>query len=89
MFQAINTKILLVILAALVTIGGLVYRHNVIAEREAEAAAKTAALLAQQQKEAAEQKRKYDEDMRKADEARGKSKAFNDGGTKTWQHYIP
>ena len=79
---AINTKILLTILAALIAIGGaLVYqRHRM---------AKTAAILEQQQKKA-EQQKERDKEFRQQverDKKNHNSSAADEG--KTWQKYIP
>ncbi len=88
MLKAINTKLLLAILAALTAIGGaLTYqRHEA---KAAAAAAKAAAILQQQQKEAEERKAE-DEAFRlrvEADKKKHNSAAANEG--KTWQKYIP
>ena len=82
MLTAINTKILLAILAALLAIGGaLAYQRHEIA--------KAAAILQQQQKQA-ELQRERDEAFRQQverDKKRHSSAAANEG--KTWQKYIP
>ncbi|MGC1870809.1 MAG: hypothetical protein WA700_07615 [Acidobacteriaceae bacterium] len=79
---AINTKILLTILAALIAIGGaLVYQRHQMA--------KTAAILQQQQKKA-EQQKERDKAFRQQverDKKNHNSSAANEG--KTWQKYIP
>jgi Flp pilus assembly protein TadG len=89
MLNAINTKILLAILAALTVIGSaLVYQRRQSAEAAA-AAAKAAAILQQQQKEAEAQKER-DEAFRKRVEqnkARHNSAAAHEG--KTWDTYLP
>ena len=89
MLNAINTKILLAILAALAVIGSAVaYQRHQSAEAAA-AAAKAAAILQQQQKKAEEQKAR-DEAFRKQveqDRARHNSAAAHEG--KTWKTYLP
>ena len=89
MLNAVNTKILLAILAALIAIGSAVaYQRHQSAEAAA-AAAKAAAILQQQQKEAEEQKMR-DEEFRKKvaqDRARHNSAAAHEG--KTWKTYLP
>ena len=89
MLKLINTKILLAILAALVAIGSAVIYQSHEAHKAAEAAAKAAAFLQQQQHDADEQ-RKRDEAFRKQveqDKKRHTSAAANEG--KTWKTYIP
>ena len=88
MLNAINTKLLIAILAALTVIGSAVLyqRHE---SAKAAAAARAAAILQQQQKEADEQKA-HDEAFRKQVEksrARHNSAAAHEG--KTWKTYIP
>jgi len=88
MLKAINTKILLAILAALVAIGGLLIHQNHVNEAAAAAAARSAAILQQQQKEA-DAIKKEDEDMRhRVEENKHKSRAWNRGGSST-NGYIP
>lgn len=88
MLNAINTKLLIAILAALTVIGSaVVYQRHESAK--AAAAAKAAAILQQQQKEAEEQKAR-DEAFRKQVEqnrARHNSAAAHEG--KTWKTYLP
>ena len=89
MLKAINTKLLLAILAALVAIGGALTFQRHEAAKAAAAAAKTAAILQQQQKEAEERKTE-DEAFRhrvEADKRKHNSAAAHEG--KTWQKYIP
>ena len=82
MLKAINTKILLAILAALTAIGSAaIYQSH--------EAYKAAAILRQQQHDAEEQ-RSRDEAFRKQveqDKKRHNSAAGNEG--KTWKSYIP
>ena len=82
MLKAINTKILLAILAALTAIGSAVIYQS-------HEAHKTAAILQQQQHDA-EQRNKEDEAFRKKveqDKKRHNSAAGNEG--KTSKSYIP
>lgn len=81
MLKAINTKILLSILAALIAIGGLLAYRNHVAEQAAADAAKTRLLLQQQRKEADQQKQDDEEFRRKVEAEKHKSKAFNRGGS--------
>jgi Flp pilus assembly protein TadG len=89
MLKAINTKLLLAILAALTAIGGALTYQRHEAAKAAAAAAKAAAILQQQQKEAEDQ-RQRDEAFRQrveADKEKHNSAAAHEG--KTWQKYIP
>ena len=89
MLKAINTKILLAILAALTAIGGtLAYQRHETAKAAA-AAAKAAAILQQQQKEADEQKAAGEAFRQRVDADRKKhsSAAVHEG--KAWRTYIP
>ena len=84
MLKAINTKILLAILAALTAIGSAaIYQSH--------EAHKAAAILQQQQQQHdAEERNKEDEAFRKKveqDKKRHNSAAGNEG--KTWKSYIP
>ena len=84
MLKAINTKILIAILAALTTIGSAVIYQS----HEAHKAA--AILQQQQQQHDAEERERQDEAFRKKveqDKKRHKSAAGNEG--KTWKSYIP
>jgi hypothetical protein len=89
MLKAINTKILLAILAALSALGGAVAYQRHETEKAAAAAAKAAAILEQQQKDA-EGLRTRDEAFRQQVEQNKKrhnSAAAKEG--KTWQNYVP
>jgi len=89
MLKAIQTKILLAILAALVAIGGALTYQRHEAANAAAAAAKAAAILQQQQKET-EKWKAEDEAFRQRveqDRKRHSSAAAHEG--KTWQKYIP
>ena len=82
MLKAINTKILLAILAALTTIGSAVIYQSHEAHK--------AATILQQQQHDAEERNKEDEAFRKKveqDKKRHNSAAGNEG--KTWKSYIP
>jgi Tfp pilus assembly major pilin PilA len=89
MLKAINTKILLAILAALTAIGGALTYQRHEAAKAAAAATKSAAILQQQQKEAEERKAENEAFQRRveADKRKHNSAAANEG--KTWQKYIP
>ncbi len=56
MLKAINTKLLIAVLAALTAIGALLVHNNRVNEKAAADAAKAAAILQQQQKAADEAK---------------------------------
>jgi type II secretory pathway pseudopilin PulG len=89
MLKAIDTKILLAILAALIAIGGAVAYQRHETEKAAAAAAKVAVSLQQQQRNA-EEREKLDEAFRQRveqDKKKHNSAAANEG--KTWQKYIP
>jgi hypothetical protein len=89
MLKAINTKILLAILAALTAIGGALTYQRHEAAKAAAAVAKAAAILQQQQKDVEDQ-RQRDEAFRQrveADKKKHNSAAAHEG--KTWQKYIP
>ena len=82
MLKAINTKILLAILAALTAIGSAVIYQSHVAHK--------AAAILQQQQHDAEERTKADEEFRKKvkqDKKRHNSAAGNEG--KTWKSYIP
>jgi len=89
MLKAINTKILLTILAALVAIGGTLAYQRHETQKAAAAAAKAAAILQEQQKEADEQKAAAEAFRQRVDADRKKhsSAAAHEG--KTWRTYIP
>ncbi len=89
MLSAINTKILIAILAALTVIGGAVMYQRDQAEKAARAAAKAAAIL-QQQKNDADKQKAEDEAFRKqveTDRKRHNSAAAHE--SKTWKTYLP
>jgi hypothetical protein len=89
MLKAINTKILLAILAALSALGGAVAYQRHETEKAAAAATEAAAILQQQQKDAEEQ-RDRDEAFRQQvekDRKQHNSAAAHEG--KTWKTYVP
>ena len=89
MLNAINTKILLAILAALTVIGSAVLYQRDQTEKAAAAASKAAEILQQQQNEAEKQKER-DEAFSiqvETDKKRHNSAAAHEG--KTWKTYIP
>lgn len=89
MLNAINTKILLAILAALTIVGSAVLYQRHEFAKGAAAAAKAAAILEQQQKEA-EEKKEQDEAFRnrvEQNKAHHNSAASHEG--KTWKTYLP
>jgi hypothetical protein len=82
MLKAINTKILIAILAALTAIGSAVIYQNHEAHK--------AATILQRQQRDVEERNKEDEAFRKKveqDKKRHNSAAGNEG--KTWKSYIP
>jgi cell division protein FtsB len=89
MLSAINTKILLAILAALTVIGGAVlYQHDQAAK--AAAAADKAARILQLQRDDNEYLKQENDALRKqveADKKRHNSAAAHEG--KTWKTYLP
>lgn len=89
MLKVLNTKILIAILAVLTAIAGAVVYQKEQAKKAADAAAKAAAILQQQQDEAEAQKRHAMEFQKQVEEKKKASKAFNKGGSKTWQNYVP
>lgn len=89
MLKVINTKVLIAILAALTLIAGLLVRQHEVSERNAVAAEKAAAILAQRQREA-EAEKKADQDFIN-DVNRRKQQQHNMPAheSKGWQTYIP
>jgi hypothetical protein len=89
MLKAINTKILLAILAALVAIGATLVHIHSVNQAAAASAAKAAALLQIQQDEA-DVARKHDEELKKGIiEQRKKNNVNPANGSKTWTTYLP
>lgn len=89
MLNAINSKLLIAILAALTVIGSAVLYQRNESAKAAAAATKAAEILRQQQRDA-EQQKASDEAFRKQVEqnrVRHNSAAAHEG--KTWKTYIP
>jgi hypothetical protein len=89
MLKAINTKLLISILAALAIIAGLLVRLEQANERAAAAEAKVAQVLQEEQRQAEEQKKQEAEFRRQLAEAQKKSHSFAGNESKTWQTYVP
>ena len=89
MLKAINTKILLAILAALTLIGGLLVHQNHVNEQAAASAAKAAAVLQQQQKDADDVKKRDAASEEHIRQIRARQNNGAGHGSKTWQHYVP
>ena len=89
MLKAVQIKILIAILAAVIAVGAFLHHEHQVNLRAAEAAAKAAALL-QQQHDEAEAAKKHDQEtwdfVRKQ---RQKSNANPAKGSKTWTTYVP
>jgi predicted aconitase len=82
MLSAVNTKILVLILAALTALGAVLFK---IEQHTAEQAA-----IARQQQADRDRIRKEDEEFRKqVEEQKKKSHAFAGNQANTWQNYIP
>ncbi len=88
MLKAINTKILIGILAALTAIGALVVHQNAVNERKAADAAKVRMILEQQQRDA-DAARRDDEQMRKTVETNKKKHSNYDRNGSKMDSYIP
>jgi peptidoglycan hydrolase CwlO-like protein len=89
MFNVINTKILIAILATLTLIGGLLVRQHIANVKAAEAAAAAAAILQQQQKEAEDRKKEDERLRKKVEEIQKKHNNNAAHGSKNWQSYLP
>lgn len=89
MLNAINTKILLAILAVLGTIAALLVRQQHEAEKTAIAAAQAAAMLRQQQEVQQKQQKEFDKFLADIDAAKRKGSSMPAKQSKTWQKYIP
>jgi molybdopterin converting factor small subunit len=89
MLKIINAKVLVSILAVLAAIAGVLVHEHQVNERNAAAAERTAAILAQQQREA-DAKKKADQDFIN-DVNRRKHQQNNMPANqgKTWRTYIP
>jgi len=87
--SAINTKLLIAVLAALCAIGALLIHEHNESHKAAVEAAKAAAILEQQKAEADQHKRE-EEEFRKKVEAKRRKNNVNPGKqSKTWQTYVP
>ncbi len=82
MLHALNTKLLLAILAVLGAIGALLIRQQQESARAAAEAAKAAAILQQQQHETADFAAKVEAQKRKKN-------VMPAHQSKTWQTYVP
>lgn len=93
MLQAINTKLLIAILAALGAITALLVHERNASDKAANEAAKTRAILQEQQierkTEADAHRREEDAVMRKAEEEKKKNNSNYRAKSKTWQTYVP
>ena len=87
MLKLINTKVLLSILAILFVIAGLLVHQNHISEQQAADAAKTRAILEQQQKKADDQEKQDEAERKRLDEMKRNSHSFDGGGSSV--KYIP
>jgi hypothetical protein len=87
--SAINTKLLIAVLAALGAIGALLIHEHNESHKAAIDAAKAAAIL-EQQKAEADQHRREEEDFRKKVGTENRKNNVNPGKqSKTWQTYVP
>ena len=93
MFSAINTKLLIAILAAITAIGALVVKQQHNSARAAEQAAKAAAILQRQELERKAQedaqKREYQEMLNTIEREHKKHANDNKHASKTWTTYVP
>jgi Tfp pilus assembly protein PilV len=89
MLSAINTKVLISILAALVAIGGMLAYHNVQEKRAADAAAKAAAILKQQQDEIQAQKDREAAFWKKVEQDKKRHNSMNNANSGVWKSYLP
>lgn len=93
MLQAINTKLLIAILAALGTITALLVHERNASEKAANEAAKTRAILQEQQierkAEADAHQREEEAVIRKAEAEKKKNNSNYRAKSKTWQTYVP
>ena len=87
MLKLINTKVLLSILAVLLVIAGLLVHQNHVREQQAADAAKSRAILEQQQKKAEDQQKQDEAERQRLNEMKRKSRSFDQGGSSV--HYIP
>lgn len=89
MLSAINTKILIAILAVLTAIGALVVHNNRVNEKAAADAARAAAILQQQQKAAEDAKKANEETAKHIKEIQKKHSSYDRDGSKTITTYMP
>lgn len=89
MLKAINTKILISILAALTAIGAALAHQHQVNERAAASAAKAAAILQQQQNDADAAKKHDAELWDGVGKQRKKNNANPANSSKTWTSYVP
>lgn len=89
MLKAINTKLLIAILAALAVIGGLLVRQNGIRKEQVAAALRTAAVLEQQQRQAAADQKYREDEAKQVDAIKRSRNNMPDKQGKTWTHYLP
>ena len=87
MLNAINTKILLAILAVLGTIAALLVHQQHEAEKTAIAVAQAAAILKQQQDAQQKQQKEYEEFMARVDAEKRKNSSLLDHPSKIWGNY--
>lgn len=87
--SAINTKLLLAVLAALAVITGLVIHTHNESQKAAAEAAKAAAILQQQKAEADAHKREEEEFRQKVQAEKRKHNVNPAKESKTWQTYVP
>ncbi|ADW71394.1 hypothetical protein [Granulicella tundricola] len=89
MLKAVNTKILVAILAVLSAIGATLIHIHDTNQAAAASAAKAAAIL-QLQKDDADAAKKHDEELWKGiREQRKKNNVNPTGGSKPWTTYVP
>ena len=87
--SAINTKLLVAILAALGTIAALLVHQQHEAEKTAIAAAQAAAMLRQQQDTEQKRQKEYEELTAKVNAEKRKNSKMPANQSKTWKTYIP
>ena len=89
MLKAINTKILLGILAALIAISGVLYKQAEDRKAAAAAAIKTAQILKQQQDAQQAERDRYAELARQVNAEKQKQIATPKKNSKVWTNYLP
>jgi len=89
MLKAINTKLLVAILAALTAIGAALVHEHEVNKQAAESAAKSAAIL-QKQQDDADAAKKHDAELWDGIRKQRKKNNVNPvNGSKTWTTYVP